>query len=345
MVTAAELPKGLVYIRDSQPGIIRKKRGRGFTFLDKDNQKLSDSSHLARIEDLVIPPAWKNVWISPKKNSYLQATGVDDKGRKQYLYHTKWSEYSSKIKYNDLLKFGFYLPKLRERYQKDLRKKTWDKNKVLALATALLDELHLRVGNKQYTETNKTHGLTTLRRKHLKEDGSNLLINYIAKSGKERSVALTNKRLIRLLKDCSQLPGHDLFRYQEDGKWYTVDSSELNEYISHEAPEGDYYTAKYFRTWGANCVCIKHTDKVATLCQESRKKPETTLIKMVAEDMGHTVAVCKSSYLHPVILSQCLNPEEIKYCLPNDFSEEGYKSEEIKLMQILCSQVSEHVTS
>ena len=148
MVTAAELPKGLVYIRDTQPGIIRKKRGRGFIFLDRDNQKLTNESHLERIEGLVIPPAWKNVWISPKKNSYLQATGIDEKGRKQYLYHSKWSEYSQKIKYDDLLRFGFYLPKLRERYQKDLRQRSWNKNKVLALATALLNELYLRVGNK-----------------------------------------------------------------------------------------------------------------------------------------------------------------------------------------------------
>lgn len=340
MVTAAELPKGLVYIRDTQPGILRKKQGRGFIFLDKNNQKLSDESHLERIEKLVIPPAWKNVWISPKKNSYLQATGIDEKGRKQYLYHPKWSEYSQKIKYDDLLKFGFYLPKLRERYQKDLRQKSWNKNKVLALATALLDELYLRVGNKQYTDSNKTHGLTTLRRKHLKEDGSKLLINYTAKSGKERSVSLTNKRLVKLLKDCSQLPGYDLFRYQEDDQWYTVDSSELNEYISLETPEDDYYTAKYFRTWGANCVCIKHAEEVEELCKDSRKKPETTLIRLVAEEMGHTVAVCKSSYLHPEILSQSLKPQKLKNCLPKDFSEEGYKQEEVHLMRILCTKLN-----
>lgn len=340
MVTAADLPEGLVYIRDSQPGILRKKRGRGFVFLNQDNQKVTNESQLQRIEELVIPPAWKNVWISPKKNSYLQATGIDDKGRKQYLYHTKWSEYSQKIKYDDLLKFGFYLPKLRERYQKDLRQKTWTKNKVLALATALLDELYLRVGNKQYTESNKTHGLTTLRRKHLKEDGSKLLINYTAKSGKERSLTLTNKRLIRLLKDCSQLPGYDLFRYQENDVWHTVDSSALNEYISQEAPEDDYYTAKYFRTWGANSVCFKHTDAVEKLCAGTRKKPETSLIRLVAEEMGHTIAVCKSSYLHPEILSQCLNPQKIKDCLPKDFSTDGYKQEEIQLMQILCTILS-----
>lgn len=339
MVTAAELPKGLVYIRDSQPGILRKKQGRGFTFMDKDNQKLSNESHIARIGTLVIPPAWKNVWISPKTNSYLQATGIDEKGRKQYLYHAKWSEYSQKIKYDELLKFGFHLPKLRERYEKDLREKIWSKSKVLALATALLDELYLRVGNKQYTQTNKTHGLTTLRRKHLKEDGKNLLINYTAKSGKERSVSLTNKRLIKLLKDCSQLPGYDLFRYQEDGNWYTLDSTELNVYISLNAPEEDYYTAKYFRTWGANCVCIKQSDQIPQLCENNKKKPETTLIKMVAENMGHTVAVCKSSYLHPEILIHCLNPQELEECLPKDFSSNGYKPEEIRLMQFLCTKL------
>ncbi|WPR77016.1 DNA topoisomerase IB [Algoriphagus sp. NG3] len=338
MVTASELPKGLVYIRDTQPGIYRKKQGRGFIYLDKDQHKLSDESQLQRIENLVIPPAWKQVWISPKKNSYLQATGVDEKGRKQYLYHPKWSEYSQKIKYDDLLKFGFYLPKLRERYQKDLRQKSWSKSKVLALATALLDELYLRVGNKHYTDANNTHGLTTLRRKHLKEDGNKLLVNYTAKSGKERSLSLTNKRLIRLLKDCSQLPGYELFRYEQDQKWHTVDSSALNGYISEKAPEDHYFTAKYFRTWGANCMCIKHAAEVEELCQGTRKKPETTLISLVAKEMGHTVAVCKSSYLHPEILLQCLSKNEIKNCLPEDFEEKGYKPEEHELMKILCSK-------
>ncbi|MEB2784102.1 hypothetical protein [Algoriphagus persicinus] len=244
---------------------------------------------------------------------------MDEKVRKQYLYHSKWSDYSQKIKYDDLLKFGYYLPNLRERYQKDLRAKTWSKDKVLALAPALLDELHLRVGNKFYTESNKTHGLTTLRRKHLKEDGSKLLINYTAKSGKERSVSLTNKRLIRLLKDCSQLPGYEIFKYQKNDEWHTADSSSLNEYISLEAPEGDYYMPKYFRTWGANCVCIKHTSEVCLLCENTGKKPETTLIRLVAEKMGHTVAVCKSSYLHPEIISQCLNPQIMKNCFAEGF--------------------------
>lgn len=340
MVTAAELPKGLTYIRDTQPGILRKKQGRGFAFLDKDRQKITDESQLERISDLVIPPAWKNVWISPKKNSYLQATGIDDKGRKQYLYHSKWSEYSQKLKYDDLLKFGFYLPKLRERYRKDLRQKSWNKKKVLALATALLDELHLRVGNKQYTRSNKTHGLTTLRRKHLHEDGRNLMINYTAKSGKERSVTLTDKKLIRLLKDCSQLPGYELFRYQEDSEWHTVDSSELNEYISLEASENEYYTSKYFRTWGANCLCIQLAEEVEKQCEGTRKKPETTLIKLVAQKMGHTQSVCKSSYLHPEILSYSLEKRKIKNCLPKGFSQNPYKPEEVELLKILCTKLN-----
>ncbi|UZD23413.1 DNA topoisomerase IB [Algoriphagus halophytocola] len=340
MVTAAELPKGLTYIRDTQHGFIRKKRGRGFTFFDQNKQKLTDESQLERIRNLVIPPAWKNVWISPKKSSYLQATGMDEKGRKQYLYHAKWSEYSQKLKFDDLLKFGLYLPKLRARYNHDLRQKSWNKKKVLALATALLDELHLRVGNKQYTQANKTHGLTTLRRKHLHEDGSKLMINYTAKSGKERSVSLSNRKLIRLLKDCSQLPGYELFRYQQDHEWHNVNSSELNEYISLETTESEYYTAKYFRTWGANCLCIQQVEHVEKLCEGNRKKPETTLIKLVAEKMGHTQAVCKNSYLHPEILSYCLEKQAIKNCLPKNFSPDHYKAEEVELLKILCTKLN-----
>lgn len=339
MVTAEELPRGLVYIRDTQPGYTRKKYGKGFRYLDKNEEKLSKDSDLERIKNLVIPPAWKNVWISPKKTSYLQATGVDEKGRKQYLYHEKWSEYASKLKFQDLLDFGFYLPKLRARYQKDLSQKDWTRTKVLALAIALLDELYLRVGNKHYTETNHSHGLTTLRRKHLTEDGKNIRLNFIGKSGKARSVELTNKKLVKLLKNCSELPGYDLLRYKEDGKWHTLDSSSINEYISAEADEDTYFTAKYFRTWGANSLCIKNKLEAKGLCKDSKKKPSTTLIKLVAENMGHTQAVCKSSYLHPDILSHCLEEVILKDCLPSDFDMKSYKPEEAELMQVLCTQI------
>jgi len=339
VVTASELPRGLVYIRDTEPGFKRKKKGRGSTFLDINNEKLTNEADLERIENLVIPPAWKDVWISPKNNSYLQATGIDEKGRKQYLYHEKWSAHSQKLKYDDLLKFGLYLPKLRRRYQQDLNQRTWNRKKVLALATALMDELYLRVGNRHYTTTNHTHGLTTLRRKHLKESNGKLFIEFIGKSGKKRSLTLTDKRLIRLLANCSQLPGYELFRYEEDGKWHTLDSSSLNEYISEEAEEGEYYTAKYFRTWGANSLCIKYKQDAIELCKGTRKKPETTLIKMVAAEMGHTVAVCKSSYLHPDILTYCMSPNEAVNCLPEDFDPSAYKPSELEMMGILCKKL------
>jgi DNA topoisomerase-1 len=341
MVTAEELPGGLVYIRDNQPGYTRKKYGKGFRYLDKKEEKLSNESELSRIKSLVIPPAWKNVWISPKKTSYLQATGVDDKGRKQYLYHEKWSEYASKLKFQDLLDFGFYLPTLRARYKKDLNQKSWNRSKVLALATALLDELYLRVGNKLYTETNHSHGLTTLRRKHLVEDGKNIRLNFIGKSGKERSVELTNKKLVNLLKNCSALPGYELFRYQEAGEWRTLDSSSINEYISAQADEDKYFTAKYFRTWGANSLCIKNKLEAKNLCKDTRKNPSTALIKLVAENMGHTQAVCKSSYLHPDIVVHCLSEVELKDCLPSDFDEKKYKPEEAELMKILCTKIEQ----
>lgn len=339
MVTAAELPKGLTYIKDSSPGIYRKKKGKGFTYVDSDGNKISDEKQLQRIADLVIPPAWTEVWISPKKNSYLQVTGVDERDRKQYIYHEKWSEHAQKLKFEDLLNFGFYLPKLRKRYQRDLKDKSWGRKKVLALATALLDTLYLRVGSKHYTETNKTHGLTTLRRKHLSQEGNKLRIQFTGKSGKDRSLLLTDKRLIRLLTSCSELPGYELFRYQEDGKWHSLDSSLLNDYISEEVETEDYFTAKYFRTWGANSLCVKFKDKSVELCEGTRKKPETMLVKLVAEELGHTQAVCKSSYLHPDILNHCINTSSLEDCLPKDFDPKDYKPEEYEMIQILCSIV------
>jgi DNA topoisomerase-1 len=340
MVLPSELPRGLVYVKANSPGYQRKQKGEKFQFFDLVGKRIDDSKELDRIAALVIPPAWKEVWISPKPNAYLQATGLDEKNRKQYRYHQNWSSYSTKLKYKQLHSFGKFLPNLRKRYKLDLKKKDWPKVKVLALAVAIMDELYIRVGNTQYTEENSTYGLTTLRRKHLGINGNSLELNYVGKSGVSQSLKLTKRRLVKLLKDCSQLPGYEIFRYKENGSWYTLDSSDINEYLNQDAEDGHYFTAKYFRTWGANGLCVKFREKALDEVSGTRRKPETELVRMVAKLMGHTVSTCKSHYL---------DPEVVKYCLTNDcdsleISEElksqDYKAEERKLLAIL-EKVSE----
>jgi DNA topoisomerase-1 len=341
MVLPSELPDDLVYIRDINPGYTRTKKKDKFHYFDQSGKPITDPSKLDRINALVIPPAWKSVWISPKKNSYLQATGLDDKNRKQYRYHTNWSTYSQKLKYDQLHSFGLFLPNLRKRYNTDLGKRGWPKEKVLALAVAVLDDLFLRTGNSQYTEKNNTYGLTTLRRRHIGINGKAMELKYTGKSGVSRMINLTDKRLVRLLKGCSQLPGYEIFRYQEDGKWYTVDSSEINEYINVDKAANHYFTAKYFRTWGANSLCIKNKREALESVKNTRKKPETALIRSIAKKMGHTVSTCKSHYLHPEVIGFCMENNCDSLRIPKSIAENDYKPEERTLMTILKKIVKE----
>lgn len=334
MVLPSELPSGLVYVKANSPGYQRKQKGDKFQYFDHSGKRISDSKELDRIAALVIPPAWRDVWISPKKNAYLQATGVDEKDRKQYRYHQNWSSYSTKLKYKQLHSFGQFLPKLRKKYKQDLSKKDWPKEKVLALAVAIMDEIYIRVGNSQYTAENNTYGLTTLRRKHIGINGNALELNYIGKSGVSQNLKLTKKRLVKLLKDCSQLPGYEIFRYRENGSWCTLDSSEINEYLNQSADD-HYFTAKYFRTWGANVLCVKFREKALAEVEGTRRKPETELVRMVAKLMGHTIATCRSHYLDPGVVDFCLNNDFKSLEITEELKSQDYKAEERILMAIL----------
>lgn len=305
-MTDSELPKNLKYVCDADPGIRRKRIGRGFIYLDSDGMRITDAEIIARIKSLVIPPAWNSVWICPCHNGYLQATGRDEKKRKQYKYHPEWNEFSNQTKYTRLLDFADQLPTLRRRYEKDLKGQTWDKNKVLALATALLDELLLRVGNAYYTRTNNTYGLTTLRRKHIDFEGKDARLHFIGKKGSQRSLNLTDKKLSKLLRDCSALPGYEIFRYREGDTYKSIDSADLNEYLNIHLNGSMHVTAKDFRTWGGTVLCVACEKRAQEICDENpRKKKDTTLIKLVADQLGNTVAVCRKYYIHPKVLQYC----------------------------------------
>jgi DNA topoisomerase-1 len=317
------IPKGLKYVCDDDEGIYRKGRGKGFIYLNKKNEKIEDEKILARINDLVIPPNWKNVWICKDPNGYLQVTGYDQKGRKQYLYHKKYTSYRQKGKFKLLYKFGLNLPIIRSRIQRDLKKKGWPKEKLLALIIRTLDDYHLRIGSTQYLHENETYGITTLRRKHIRNENGELIIEYKGKSGKLREIHVNNPVLINLIKETSELPGFEVFRYiDEDGKSRKIHSQEVNEYLQEITQMN--FTAKDFRTWGGTVTVVEVCKEAKAEIEENpRKKLDTAIVKKVAERLGNTISTCREYYIHPKVLKMAIKkdteiipdhlPEDIKY--------------------------------
>ncbi len=239
---------GLVYVTDSMSGIYRKGKPGKFYYEDKEARKITDQKQLSRIKSLVIPPAWQQVWIAGKPNAYLQVTGIDVAGRKQYRYHAKWTSRRSDDKYFRLLEFGKALPEARKKLAKDLRRKNFDERKVLAISVDVLQKTLIRVGNENYTQLYGSFGLTTLRDKHVKIKGSKLILDFIGKKGVKQSVELNDRILAKLVKKCRDIPGQELFQYYtEDGRHVSIDSGQINHYIKETAC-GDF-TAKDFLTW------------------------------------------------------------------------------------------------
>ena len=292
---------GLVYVRDDQPGYCRCVRGRGFMYLDPDGAHVKDPDLKARFEALVIPPAWTDVWICADDRGHIQATGRDDAGRKQYIYHPDWSEASSLAKFSALVPFAEVLPLIRERYEAGLRKRTLGREKVLAVALRLLDETLIRVGNTSYARSNNSFGLTTLRDRHASFSDEGCVFLFTGKSGKEQRVLLDDARLARAVKECRDVPGYDLFQYYaEDGSRCTLSSTDVNNALREIT--GSAMTAKTFRTWGATVLAAVELHRAGP--PESDKAADRQIVEMikrVAEKLGNTVAVSRSYYVHPII--------------------------------------------
>ena len=329
------IPSDLVHVSDTDSGYAREKRGKKFIYMDKGGKKITDKKVLERIENLVIPPAWKDVWICKKPKGHLQATGRDAKGRKQYLYHPDWNEYINTEKFNSLIDFAKCLPKIRKQVNNHLRKHRWEKDKVIALAVKVMDELYLRVGNKHYMKENDTYGLTTLRKKHLKESSKGLVIKYKAKSGKLRKVTVNHPTLRKHLKACSSLPGYEVFRYQEENKYHPIESDDINAYLQKVSEKE--ITAKYFRTWAGTVLTVKMAPFARKICEENRrKKLETTLVGLVAKELNNTVSVCRKYYIHPKVLQTVLQTETEKLKVNSSSkSAKWYRTEELIALKIL----------
>ena len=295
-----ETPPGLRYADDSRAGISRVGRGTGFSYHHPDGSLVSDAVR-ARVEALAIPPAWSDVWISPAANGHLQATGRDDKGRKQYRYHDDWNAHRNRLKFDRMVPFGTALPEIRARAESDLRHRQLDREKVLALCVRLLDETLVRVGNEEYAAKNHTYGLTTIRDKHVSFEGDEVRFEFVGKSGKTQSLAVHDRRLARLVKQCRDIPGYDLFQfYDEAGERQDVESGHVNGYLQETT--GEAFTAKDFRTWGGTVAAAEALSAHEGVADDAVDGLIVEAVKDTAALLGNTPAVCRQYYVHPDVL-------------------------------------------
>lgn len=292
---------GLRYVHDDTPGIRRVKAGKGFRYLDPAGKPVSASTR-ARITALVIPPAWTDVWIAPTANAHIQATGRDQRGRKQYRYHDDWTALQSETKYGRLAEFGRQLPAIRRQIDADLRKHGMPKEKVVAVALQLLDSTHIRVGNEAYARDNASFGLTTLRNKHAEVNGATIRLTFTGKAGKEWCVDYRDRRTARVVRMCQELPGQRLFQYEsDDGSLQPVLSDDINAWLREVTGGG--YTAKDFRTWSGSVIAAAFLrDQERPESAAEQKKCIVAAVDEVAEVLGNTRAVCRASYIHPDVL-------------------------------------------
>lgn len=292
---------GLTYVSDDEPGFRRRPRGRGFTYLDAEGNRVTDPALRERFDSLVIPPAWTDVWICAHPNGHLQATGRDDAGRKQYIYHPDWEAARNAAKFSRLIAFAEALPDIRARYEAGLRKRTLGREKVLSATLHLLDETLIRIGNPDYARSNNSYGLTTLRDRHVTFSDEGCVFLFTGKSGKEQRVLLDDPRLARVVKECRDIPGYDLFQYYEDdGSRCTISSTDINETLRELAGQG--ITAKSFRTWGGTvhaASVLKEAGPPAS--EKDAERQIVQMVKGVAEKLGNTPAVCRAYYIHPAI--------------------------------------------
>lgn len=298
---AAAKAADLVYVSDDQPGIRRRRAGKGFTYTDNNGKRIKNRKTLERIKSLAIPPAYTDVWICPLTNGHIQATGRDAKGRKQYRYHPRWSAQRDETKFNRMILFGEALPTIRERVAHDLALRGLPREKVLATIVQLLGTTFIRIGNLEYARTNESFGLTTLLDEHVEISGSKVRFEFTGKSGKENTVDLHDKHLAKIIQQCQDIPGQHLFQYSdEDGNHYAILSSDVNAYLREIS--GQDFTAKDFRTWGGTTLAVLALAELGPCEDESHAKKNTAqMIKSVAAQLGNTRAVCRKYYVHPII--------------------------------------------
>ncbi|HLJ83824.1 MAG TPA: hypothetical protein VKT51_06620 [Candidatus Eremiobacteraceae bacterium] len=294
---------GLLYVNDRKPGIRRLRRGRGFGYIAPDGSAVRESAELARIRALAIPPAYRDVWICPSPRGHIQASARDDRGRKQYKYHAEWTLVRDAAKFDRMLSFAKSLPALRKRVARDLRKRGLGKERVVAAVVRLLEDTLIRVGNEEYARANKSFGLTTLRTKHVVAKSDTLHFRFRGKSGRFHEISVADSRLAAIVRRCAELPGQELFQYEDEtGTAVPIESQDVNDYLrSATAAE---FSAKDVRTWHATVLCLD----ILRRCESApdandARRIQAAAVEHVAKILGNTAAVCRKCYIHPLVFS------------------------------------------
>ncbi len=306
--TGAAKAASLRYVSAGEPGIARRGSKKHFWYVLPNGKKLSDPAELARVAKLAIPPAWSDVWICATSDGHIQCTGYDVRGRKQYRYHERWRKVRDGAKYDDALRFGAELPKLRAKIARDLASGVeLTKDVVVAAALRVMDHTHIRVGNDRYTEQNRSYGLTTLLARHTKVRAGRIELDFRGKSGKNRHAEVEDAKLAKIVRRCLDIPGQRLFRYRgDDGELHPISSSDVNDYILRAT--GRPFTAKEFRTWTATVAAARLLFECEPCASATHGKRQVTeAIRRVSEHLGNTFAICKKSYVHPAIVDAYMN--------------------------------------
>lgn len=329
----------LVYVRDEMPGINRKKKGSGFSYVFNE-KTLKDKNEIHRIKKLAIPPAWTSVWICPLENGHIQATGLDMRQRKQYRYHALWNVIRSETKFHRLYEFGKVLPQIRLKLEQDLAQKELTQNKVLATVISLMERTYIRIGNSSYEKMYGSYGLTTLKDKHVSIKGDKMHFSFKGKKGIQHNITLRNKRLAKAVEQCRDIPGKELFQYyDENDERKIVESGMVNDYIKEAA--GSDFSAKDFRTWAGSI----HALEAFRFLQEAetaadKKKNIIFVLDEVSKKLGNTRTVCKKYYVHPGLIRLYEENNLAKYLKELDSIEEpddetGHTQIEKLLLRIL----------
>jgi DNA topoisomerase I len=291
----ATLPRKLIHADDSLPGITRKKAGRRWAYFDERGERIADREEIDRLNKIALPPAYTKAWFCPDANGHIQATGYDDKERKQYRYHPDYRAHQEAEKFDGCAKFGLRLPKLRQRVERDLAKRELTRERAVASVVRLLDLGVVRVGNESYAKANNSFGATTLRMHHVSVSGKTVKLRFKAKSGKIAQVAVTDHRLAHFVRKMDDLPGQRLFQYlDDDGEAHAVGSAEVNDYLCETM--GEHFTAKNFRTWHASAIAF------GLLAHAQRPLTIKALMEEVSDKLGNTPAIARKSYVHPAVV-------------------------------------------
>ncbi|MHB2169487.1 DNA topoisomerase IB [Alsobacter sp. R-9] len=342
----AAMSAGLVYVNDGEPGLRRRRAGKGFVYRDDRGRPVRDEAALARIRSLAIPPAWTDVWICPSERGHIQATGRDARGRKQYRYHPRWREIRDSAKFDHMMAFAAALPALRQRVAADMARKGLPREKVLATVVHLLESTLIRVGNPDYARQNGSYGLTTLRDRHVAVEGGELRFAFKGKSGRTWRLSVRDRRIARIVKACQDVPGQHLFQYiDEDGARQPVGSSDVNAYL-REATGRDI-TAKDVRTWHGTVLAALALREFEQLDPDARtKKSVKAAIERVAARLGNTPTICRKCYVHPHVVDAYLEGSllaEVSEEIEEGLAEEGtaLRPEEVALLDLLRARLQD----